>query len=178
MRARTSLKKLQTLQKIHWTAIKQGRRGSEISSLFHVSFCLLFPTPCGRYTLFLCATSLPHPSTCFRCNTNPPVWVPWEVHKNILQYSRLVPPASAISPRITFLNISLYFFIWVLPILLCTYCASLTVPTHGDVSSVVWVTRKLQIPEPLVPGTMLPWKVGEGSKPHWWLKRGEIWKTS
>lgn len=71
--------------------IRQGRRGSEISSLFHVAFCLLFATISSRYTLFLCATSLPHPASCFRYHTNPPIRVLREFHRNILQCSRLVP---------------------------------------------------------------------------------------
>lgn len=86
MRDKTS-KKLQTLQNIYWTVIKQGRRGSEISSLSHAAFCPLFATLGSRYPLFLCAISLLPASG----NTQifPPV--PWDVHRNILQCSRLVP---------------------------------------------------------------------------------------
>lgn len=103
---------------------KTGRRGSEMSSLFHSAFWPLFATLSRRCTLFLCATSIPPPCHLLQVPhksslLNPPGDP--QKHPPVLQTGTwpillAVPPAPDIFPRIFFLlNISLDFLIWVLP---------------------------------------------------------------
>lgn len=115
-----------------------------MSSLFHVAFCPLFATLGSRCTLFLRATSLPHHATCFRYHTNPPIWVPWKVHRNILQGSTLVPEPFCwqyYQPQLSLLESSFLIFLCISSPEFCLFYLVPTVlpcPSPHLVMSPLW----------------------------------------
>lgn len=144
-------KQWQTLQHLCRTVLKQGRRSSEMSSLFHSAFWSLFATLSSKCTLF-CTTPISplcqllqvlHKSSLLSGPADS-LKHPLVLKSGTWPILLAVPPAPVISPRIFFFKISLDLLTWVLLCSPCPYCALLPVCTHGDVSSEVPVTPWLQ----------------------------------